>query len=46
MGKLIGKIRQHRRDRRLARELELRYRLQIDSRTEAAARLAEDLRRS
>jgi len=45
VGKLIGKFRQTRRDRRLARELELRCRLQIDSRTEAAARLAEDLHR-
>jgi hypothetical protein len=45
VGKLIGKIRQNRRDRRLARELELRYRMQIDSRLEAAARLAEDLHR-
>jgi hypothetical protein len=46
VGKLIGRIRLKRRDRRLARELELRYRAQIDSRTEAAARMAEDLHRA
>jgi hypothetical protein len=46
VGKLIGKIRQNRRDRRLARELEMRFRAQIDSRMEAAALMAEELRRS
>jgi hypothetical protein len=44
VGKLIGKIRERRRDRRLARELELRFRELLDSRAAAAARLADDLR--
>ena len=31
--------------RRLSREVELRFRRQLDARTEAAARMADDLRR-
>jgi hypothetical protein len=31
-----------RRERRLAQELELRYRAQLDARSEAAARLADE----
>jgi hypothetical protein len=46
VGKLIGRLRQRRRDRRLSRDLERRFREQADSRTAAAARLAEDLHQS
>jgi hypothetical protein len=46
VGKLFGKIRERRRDRRLAQELELRFRELVDSRAAAAARLADDLRRT
>jgi hypothetical protein len=37
--RLLGR----RRDRRLAHQLELRYRAQLDARNEAAARIADDL---
>ena len=43
MGRLIKKIRQRRRDRQLARMLELRCRGQVDAAAEAAARLADDI---
>ena len=44
MGKLIQKMRDRRRDVRLARELELRYRKQLDQRAVAAVKLTDDLR--
>ena len=44
MGRLLKRIRQRRRDRVLARELELRVRGQVDAAAEAAARLADDVR--
>jgi len=43
MGRLIKKIRRRRRDRQLARMLELRFRGQVDAAAEAAARLADDI---
>lgn len=46
VGKLIHRIRARRRERRLSREIELRFRRQLDERTEAAARMADDLRHS
>jgi hypothetical protein len=42
MGRLIRKIRRRRRDRQLARMLELRFRGQVDAAAEAAARLSDD----
>jgi hypothetical protein len=36
---VISRLLGRRRDRRLARELELRYRAQLDARSEAAARM-------
>jgi hypothetical protein len=45
VGRLIHRIRTRRRERRLSREIELRFRRQLDARTEAAARMADDLRR-
>ena len=42
MGRLIKRIRQRRRERELARMLELRFRGQVDAAAEAAARLADD----
>jgi hypothetical protein len=45
VGRLIDRIRTRRRERRLSREIELRFRRQLDARTEAAARMADDLRR-
>jgi hypothetical protein len=38
---LITRLRGRRRDRRLARDLEQRYRAQIDARSEAAARMSD-----
>jgi hypothetical protein len=38
---LITRLRGRRRDRQLARELEQRYRAQIDARSEAAARMSD-----
>jgi hypothetical protein len=38
---LITRLRGRRRDRRLARDLEQRYRAQIDARNEAAARMSD-----
>jgi hypothetical protein len=38
---VITRLLGRRRDRRLAREIELRYRAQLDARTEAAARMGE-----
>jgi hypothetical protein len=46
VGKLIHRIRVRRRERRLSREIELRFRRQLDERTEAAARMADELRHS
>ena len=45
MGRLLKKIRERRRDRELARLLELRFRGQVDAAAEAAARLADDVPR-
>jgi hypothetical protein len=44
VGNLFRKFRERRRDRRLARDLELRFRELLDSRVAAAARLVDDLR--
>jgi hypothetical protein len=41
MRALITRLRGRRRDRRMARELEQRYRAQIDARSEAAARMSD-----
>ncbi|HEY0387455.1 MAG TPA: hypothetical protein VGC71_03340 [Gaiellales bacterium] len=38
---VIARLLGRRRDRRLARALELRYRAQLDARTEAAARMVD-----
>jgi hypothetical protein len=46
MGTFIHQLRERRRQRKLARELELRFRERVDAATAAAARLAEDLDRS
>ena len=43
MGRLLKKLRQRRRDRELARELEQRFRGQVDAAAAAAARLSDDL---
>ena len=43
--RLIDRLRGRRRDRTLARELERRARAQLDARAEAAARMADDVRR-
>jgi hypothetical protein len=43
MGRLLKRIRQRRRDRELARLIELRFRGQVDAAAEAAARLADDV---
>ncbi len=43
MGTFIHHLRERRRERKLARELELRFRERVDAATAAAARLAEDL---
>jgi hypothetical protein len=45
VGKLLHRIRQRRRDRELARQLEERFRGQADAAAAAAAALADDLRR-
>ena len=44
MGRLLKKIRQRRRERELARQLEQRFRRQVDAAAEAAARLVDDSR--
>lgn len=44
VGKMIRKLRDRRRDRRLARELELRYRDQLDQRAVAAVQMTDELR--
>jgi hypothetical protein len=44
VGRLLHRIRTRRRERRLLREVELRFRRQLDARAEAAARLVDDLR--
>jgi hypothetical protein len=43
VGKFLHRLRERRRDRRLARELEVRFREQVDARTAAAARMTDDL---
>jgi hypothetical protein len=45
VGKLIERFRARRRDRRLAHQLELRYRAFLNERAAAAARITDDLRR-
>ena len=45
MGRLLKKLRERRRDRELARLLELRFRGQVDAAAEAAARLSDDVPR-
>ncbi len=42
MRRMIHRLLDRRRERRLALELEHRYRAQLDSRAEAAARMADD----
>ena len=42
MRRMIARLFGRRRERRLAHELELRYRAQLDARSEAAARMADD----
>ena len=44
VGTMIRKIRERRRERRLARELELRYRDQLDQRAVAAVQMTDELR--
>jgi hypothetical protein len=44
--RVINRLMGRRRERRLAQELELRFRAQLDARTEAAARMADDLRQA
>jgi hypothetical protein len=44
--RVINRVMGRRRERRLAQELELRFRAQLDARTEAAARMADDLRQA
>ena len=39
---MINRLFGRRRDRRLAREIEHRYRAQLDARAEAAARMSDD----
>ena len=46
MPRVFARILDRRRERQLARELEQRWRKQIDQRAEAAARIADDLHRS
>jgi hypothetical protein len=45
MGRLLKRLRQRRRDRELARELEQRFRGQVDAAAAAAARLSDDMGR-
>jgi len=42
MGRLLKRLRQRRRDRELARELEQRFRGHVDAAAVAAARLSDD----
>jgi hypothetical protein len=42
--RVIDRLLGRRRDRRLAEQLEHRFRAQLDARAEAAARMADDLR--
>ena len=44
--RVINRLMGRRRERRLAQELELRYRAQLDARAEAAARMADELRQA
>ena len=43
MRRMLTRMLGRRRERRLAQQLELRYRAQLDARSEAAARIADDL---
>jgi len=43
MRRMIHRLLDRRRERRLALELEHRYRAQLNARAEAAARMADDL---
>jgi hypothetical protein len=45
MGRLLRRITERRRERKLARLLELRFRGQVDAAAEAAARLSDDVGR-
>jgi hypothetical protein len=45
MGTFIRHLKARRRERKLARELEQRFRERVDAATAAAARLADELRR-
>jgi hypothetical protein len=45
MGRLLKKLRDRRRERELARQLEVRFRGQVDAAAAAAARLADDIDR-
>ena len=45
MGTFIRNLRERRRERKLARELEQRFRERVDAATAAAARLTDELRR-
>ena len=45
MGRLLKRLRRRRRDRELARQLEERFRGQVDAASEAAARLSDDVGR-
>jgi hypothetical protein len=46
MPRVLARLLDRRRERQLARELELRWRRQIDERAQAAARIADDMHRS
>ena len=43
MSRLLKRLRERRRERELARLIELRFRGQVDAAAEAAARLADDI---
>jgi hypothetical protein len=45
VGKMIRRLRERRREQQLARELELRYREQLDQRAVAAMQMTDELRR-
>jgi hypothetical protein len=45
-GTFISRLRERRRQRKLAHDQELSFRQQVDAATAAAARLAEDLHRT
>jgi hypothetical protein len=43
MRRIVNRLLGRRRERRLAHDLELRFRAQLDARVAAAARMADDL---